>query len=279
MVDDNIRYSPLILSAEDQATFDKENAQDEAQQELLKKTKYASSATSLAPSVTAPTLAVTALATPGIPTTPVLMSLDEKLHQARQKALSVKANNEKQLAAAVEEQLQQQLRQQQQEQLQIQAKAEQEKKDLKEKALVAQREASETRAAEEARQQKEKNAPMEEARRICVGRLSVDYPNFFSEAKSYVKSLEKAQPLTKNESDLQASVENFIISNIPPESLLSVKPILPLSTVPAQESGNEKKMRELKQTLAKGLYEAQLLQYEVEQEYALASKSRVRRRY
>jgi hypothetical protein len=116
---------------------------------------------------------------------------------------------------------------------------------------------------------------MEEARRICVGRLSVDYPNFFSDAKSYVKSLEKAQPLTKNESDLQASVENFIISNIPPESLLSVKPILPLSTVPAQESGDEKRMRELKHTLAKGLYEAQLLQYEVEQEYALASKQMI----
>ena len=31
MVNDDIRYSPLILSAEDQATLDKENAEDEAQ--------------------------------------------------------------------------------------------------------------------------------------------------------------------------------------------------------------------------------------------------------
>ena len=84
--------------------------------------------------------------------------------------------------------------------------------------------------------------------------------------------MEKAQPLPKTKIDLQTSVENFIISNLSPESPLSAEPKLILSEPPAQENGDEKKMRELKDTLAKGLYDAQLLQYDAEQEFAFASK-------
>ena len=110
MVDDNIRYSPLILSADDQATFDKENAQDEAQQELLKKMKHASSATTLAPSVTAPTWVVAALPTVGIDMAPAIKTIQQKLDEsstklrlAREQALAVKAENDRKQAAAVEE--------------------------------------------------------------------------------------------------------------------------------------------------------------------------------
>ena len=279
MVDDNIRYSPLILSAEDQATFDKENAQDEAQQELLKKMKHASSATTLAPSVTASTLVVAALPTVGIDMAPAIKTIQQKLDEsstklrlAREQALAVKAENDRKQAAAVEELLQNQLRQEEQERKQSQAKKDQEQKDLEANALLAAQEANDKIAAEIAKQQKEKDAPMEEARRLCTTRFSVEYPNFFRDAMSYVISLEKAQPLPKKEHDLQTSVEHFIISNLSPESPLSAAPKLILSEPPAQETGDEKKMRELKDTLAKSLYDAQLLQYDAEQEFAFASK-------
>ena len=74
-------YDAPILTSEEQAIFDKENTEDEAEQEKLKKENRAKSATTLAPPVTAPTPVVAALATVGIATDPVVTTNQQKLDE------------------------------------------------------------------------------------------------------------------------------------------------------------------------------------------------------